>query len=184
MSTVFKKDYAAERTALMDKLELSIVPKFVPFSKSRNKKENPKFGDLSVNWRVTLMRGNREILTTDYMQGIGHISGYSHSARKTIDFVEAVKTVCETGKSFRALRNLPHMSAVEPNREDFLYSLIMDSDVLNYTSFEYWAESTGYNPDSRKGEKVYQACLKIALAMRSGLGDSNLETLSELFQDF
>ena len=187
MKTALAKDYAAERTTLMDKLKLSIVPEFVPFSQCRNKKDSPKPGDLSVNWSVTLMRGDREVITTDYMQGIGHIRGYKFQFNKvSMDEFEGLKRVCETGLPVRVHASPPHQfyKVTPPTREDFIYSLIMDAGVLDYTSFEEWAVCIGYNPDSRKDEKVYRECLKIALALRVNLGGSNLEALREAFQDF
>jgi hypothetical protein len=44
-------------------------------------------------------------------------------------------------------------------------------------------QQIGYDPDSRSAEKVCQACLKIALELRNGLGESNLARLREATQD-
>lgn len=46
------------------------------------------------------------------------------------------------------------------------------------------AETFGYDPDSRSAEKVYRACMEIALKMRAALGESGLSRLNEIFQDY
>jgi hypothetical protein len=64
-----------------------------------------------------------------------------------------------------------------PKADDVLDSLVSDSDVDNYETFEDWAENTGYSSDSRKAENVYRACQKIAKKLRKFLGDDLLESL-------
>ena len=71
-----------------------------------------------------------------------------------------------------------------PDIKDVLYSLILDSNVLNYPEFEEWASDCGYETDSRKAESIYRDCLKNALKMRGSLGESLLAQLSEAFQDY
>ena len=64
-----------------------------------------------------------------------------------------------------------------------MHCLVTDSDVLNYGSFEEWADNFGYEEDSRKAEAVYKSCLEIAVKLQSGLGAVNLEILREAMQD-
>lgn len=71
-----------------------------------------------------------------------------------------------------------------PDVESVIYSLISDSDVLNYGTFEEWAETFGYETDSRSAESTYRACLEIALKLRAAIGESGLETLATAFQDY
>lgn len=47
-----------------------------------------------------------------------------------------------------------------------LQSDVMDSD----SPFEDWAESLGYDTDSRKAESIWRACQDTARALRAGLG--------------
>lgn len=56
----------------VDRLGLTIRAEFVPFSRSRNAESEWQ----SLNWKVTLQRAGRDILTTDYGAGIAHCPGY------------------------------------------------------------------------------------------------------------
>jgi hypothetical protein len=60
----------------------------------------------------------------------------------------------------------------------------MDSDVFNYSSFEEWASTFGYDADSRKGESIYRTCLDIALKLRNAIGEDGLQKLREACQDY
>jgi hypothetical protein len=57
---------------------ITIKSEFVPFSKSRNASRADNNGKpwKSLNWKVTLQRGGRDILTTDYGAGVAHCPGY------------------------------------------------------------------------------------------------------------
>lgn len=57
----------AAMTAI-ESLGLSIRSVFIPFSQSRNKDS----GWQSLNWRVTLVRNGRDVITTDYSAGAAH----------------------------------------------------------------------------------------------------------------
>nr|AYD75889.1 conserved hypothetical protein [Pseudo-nitzschia multiseries DNA virus] len=73
---------------------------------------------------------------------------------------------------------------IEPNPLDVLYSLTMESSVLDAKGFENWASDCGFDADSRKAETIYQQCLDIALKMRAGIGENGLSMLAEAFQDY
>lgn len=169
-------------TDTLNALGLSMEATFIPWSQSRNREEPKK----SINWLVTLKREGKGCLTTDYMQGIGHIPGFPVQAKMTIFLDELLSCTCETGNVYNyktgkaaSPRKLP-----PPNITDVLQSLLLDSDVLDYVTFEEWASDVGYNPDSREAEKIYQACLKIALQMKQMFSGQELEALQELFQDY
>jgi len=185
------EDRAADRFALIQKLGLEYSAKFMPFSMSRNSAEkNP-----SLNWKVTIKRGNQS-MTTDYMQGVAHIPMYSHQHSRLVVYDNAVREACETGKSrlinhksaydaAQGERMAPRLTVIPaPRLEDVLYSLVLDASVLDSPTYEDWAGEFGYDVDSRKGEATYRACLEIALKMRAILGNDNLETLRDLFQDY
>ena len=66
----------------------------------------------------------------------------------------------------------------EPTAEDVLDCLASDSSsVDNARSFEDWAGDYGYDTDSRKAEKIYNACRKQADKLKTFLGDTNYEEL-------
>lgn len=73
---------------------------------------------------------------------------------------------------------------IKPDAVDVLYSLVMDSSVLDYAGFEDWASEYGYDTDSRQAESTYRACLDIALKLRAAIGEAGLETLATAFQDY
>ncbi len=178
----------------MDKPDLkSIVPdlefsaEFVPWSKSRNAKEK----DPCLNWKVTF-KTPRGSLTTDYTAGCAHCPSYKGFDIRQCDVVsENVYDECEKGFPMWRGRSESSMGVTQfkkkpilPNEADVMYSLLLDSDVLDCPSFEDWAESIGYDTDSRKAEKIYNDCLKIALKLRIMLGDEKLAALREAFQDY
>ena len=62
-----------------------------------------------------------------------------------------------------------------PELKDVMSCLLLDSDVLNYLSFEDWAYNFDYDPDSRKAEEIYRTCLAHALALKNTVPESVLE---------
>jgi hypothetical protein len=170
--------------AACDALGLTINAKFVPFSQSRNKHEKRP----SLNWLVTLFVDGRPILETDYGAGCGHCPSYKQG-RMTVDQAQAVKFECERGVPYKVSAAGAYSPVgskpILPDREDVVYSLIMDSSsIFDAGGFESWASGLGYDPDSRKAEAVYRACLEIALKLRSGIGEAGMAKLQEAFQDY
>lgn len=162
---------------------------FVPFSQSRNKGDK----NMSLNWVVTIKKNDRVILSTDYSAGIGHCPSYVQGKKLTVDYFSLLQYECEKGKiagSFSYALNsvVPPVNekkrgSINPDSLDVIYSLLLDSGVLNFSSFESWADEFGYNEDSREVEKLYNECLKIALKFNQ-LGESTISELRELFQDY
>lgn len=169
----------------IEALGLTVSAVFVPQSQSRNAKEVKTPSDLSLNWRVTVSRNGRPVIETDYMQGIGHAPAYKASARalghaNSLLRFEALKKEAETGRHSQGFaRPLP-----SPTVADVLYSLCCDAGALDYASFEDWAPDFGYSEDSREAERIYRACLEIALKLRNAIGEAGLEQLREAFQDY
>lgn len=155
---------------------LTINAEFVPFSQSRNVGESHR----SLNWRVTLQQNGRDILTTDYGAGIAYCPAYNMlkmntwNNRETIEQREAIEFETEKGRAWRRSYLGIGGAHIMPDPIDVIYSLAMDSDVLSYCTFEQWAESFGYDSDSRKAESTYRACLEIALKLRNGIGENAL----------
>lgn len=170
--------------------ELDYAAVFVPQSQSRNAGEkNP-----SLNWRVTLnMKGpgkGREILTCDYMQGIGHAPKYRASRYNSTDQAIYFRDVAEKGKYTKGETPWEkpsyqwHITPLPaPALADVLHSLLLDADALDFGGFEEWARDLGYDPDSREGERVYRACLETGLKLRAALGDEKMAKLREALRD-
>jgi hypothetical protein len=125
---------------------LTVRAEFVPFSHSRNAK------DMSLNWKVTLVKDGRDILTTDYSAGIGHCPNYQQNARWTTAYDAAIRSECENGVTYPERYLGKRAVPILPKPEDVLYSLVTDSDVIDYSNFEGWADSLGCGTDSRKAD--------------------------------
>ena len=170
-----RKSYeiARERFAASLPADLQYMAVFVPFSRSRNAAEKQP----SLNWSVTLTVRGRSI-TTDYMQGVGHLPGYVQP--RLACEAEGVRKACETGLyspvgRFGLLKKIP-----APGVVDVLSCLLLDAEVINYGSFEEWAGEFGYETDSRKAEETYRACVQHGLQLRAMLGDDLMRKLQEI----
>jgi hypothetical protein len=175
-------------TQTLNEMGLTMTADFVPFSQSRNAKKNPKIEDLSINWLITIKRGNRS-LTVDYMQGIGHlpkeIRPPVYYRKMSIDQSDLIFYACETGKvGFYVDASQRSKKLNPPELSDVLGCLILDAEVLDYGSFESWADEFGYNSDSIEDRKVYDDCMKIALQFRQLFTDTEITRLHELYQDW
>jgi hypothetical protein len=152
--------------------KITLDARFIPWSMSRNAgNDNP-----SLNWKFDLLIDGRTIIRDlDYSAGCGHCKSYKQGDRSIFQS-NNVEHECETGKHHGYTHKLDVV--------DVLYSLGSDADVLNYSSFEDWADAIGYDTDSRKAEKMYHECLKIALALRGSIGDAGLTELAEASADY
>lgn len=147
---------------------------FVPFSQSRNKDERMP----SLNFKVTIKVHGYDVLTTDYSMGCGHCKSYVQGARTTVDQHNKLMRECETGM------NGLDRNRVVPKRRDVLYSLVMDSDVIEYSCFEEWADNCGMDTDSRKAESMYKQCLETALKFVNSMPRIRFENLKESYVDY
>lgn len=176
------KEARAALAALMESAGLTIAAEFVPLSKSRNASEKSP----TLNWRVTLSKGGRPVYTGDYSAGCAHCPGYKTATYAKREGREVVARECETGRphiwrdEFRAAVRISGGLPIMPDSVDVFSSLVMDSDAIDYATYEDFAGDFGYDPDSRKGESVYRACLEIALKLRAAMGDSLLAKARDL----
>lgn len=156
---------------------------FVPFSLSRNAKEKLP----SLNWKVTLRRKEREFMRFDYSQGCAHAPSYKQNMKYAHEH-ETVKAECERGKHGRFLQSMGVHSFGKPidppKLADVLYSICMDSEAIEYGTFQEWAGSMGYETDSRKAEAIYNACISEALKLRGTVGDKAMSELRDATQDY
>lgn len=174
----------AELEAAIAALPLEYRAEFVPQRFSRNAGDkNP-----SLNWRVILTAKaphKAPPMVTDYMQGIGHMPGYSqrNNLAQSQDRALAAQygtTGWRNGKrSVYLSRPIP-----APLLRDVLYSLVLDAGVINAGSFENWASDYGYDTDSRKAEETYNQCLTIGRQLRALIGAKAMAELETIFQDY
>lgn len=197
MNAMIEVDPATERRELFSELGLTMKCTFVPFSKSRNAvpkpNPNPNPKDMQLNWKVELMRNDRVILTTDYSQGLGHMSNYSEltCGRSGVTILQMESLVEAAERGCYVVKPDPHphllgkkIKLPEPLIDDVLCSLVLDSSAIDHANFESWADDCGYETDSRKAEAIYKACLDIGLAIRAAVGSDGLQRLQEVFQDY
>lgn len=172
-------DAGPARDAFLAGLGIEYRAEFVPQRLSRNAGEKSP----SLNWRVTLAR-NGVVLSTDYMQGIGHIPG--HTFGKETQYLRNYhESVAATGKyAPNGPESIWRRSLPAPLLADVLYSLRLDTEVLDYATYEEWVAEFGYDPDSRKGEAVYHACWAIAVPFRKMFTAEEWEALATHFEDY
>lgn len=160
---------------------------FIPQSRSRNAGKEP-----CINWSVCLWKSNNDKnkMLTDYQQGVGHLPKWNSPVKNEYD--TKLKYSCmlraiETGKVHRIVNDTPvptNTKLTPPSVVDVIYSLIMDSDVLDYAGFELWANNLGFDTDSRKAETIYNICINNTLKLKSILGQEALDKLKDLYQDY
>lgn len=178
-----------DRAFILEQMGVTLSAVFVPHSQSRNKENEP-----SLNWRVTLKKDDREVLTADYSQGCGHCPSYktpikfANGKRDEYLTQKAIARECETGKRARSLgTGSPHMTdggkIPEPELVDVFYCFLSDSRVLDCRDFADWASDLGMDTDSIKARNTYDACMADALKMRAAFGDKAMGELHELFAE-
>lgn len=152
---------------------------FVPFSQSRNK--DSKYH--SLNW-VIVLNG----YSFDFQAGMGHCPAFGNKSLPNHLREEAIKLECETGvaqrKGFGDTLSPKKRGEIKPDYESVLYSLLRDGDTLDFTCFEDWCESYGFNSDSIKAKETYDTCLKTGLFLRNTFGEDFLRACEKRFEDF
>lgn len=68
----------------------------------------------------------------------------------------------------------------EPSAADVLSCLVSDAVSVESEDFEGWADSLGYDTDSRKAERTYKACVRIRDRVRRFLPNHDLFDLANL----
>lgn len=183
-------DITTEETplqALIRELGLHMEATFIPRSCTDNAKAT-KLHEMKINWRVLVYRQNRHgAITTPYFEGIGHLPAPIRPrdlGHVTTDEYHAIVAGLETGKVRRSRGGFSVTALKPPTITDVLYCLVNDASAIDYPSFEEWAESMGYDADSRSAEATYRACVGTGLALLAMLGSDGLARLRDAFQDY
>lgn len=192
-ATETARDYSSatseERTRALETLGLSLKSTFVPFSQSKH--ANPARGEKvwrSLNWKVTLSQGKRDLLITDYAQGEGHCPAYHHPPKFASGRVDerhqrlAIADEIETGKTafVTSYGMVTRRGTIPgPSLLEVCYSLAMDAQS-GQESFSDFCSNFGYEEDSRKAEKTWRACADIYKA----LGGALLESMSRIVEGY
>ncbi len=174
-------------TAEMAAQGLTVKSVFVPYSISRNAAD----GWESLNYRVTLLKNGREVMTSDYGMGIAHCPAYKNPVTFANGKRDAhatnvrVRREIEDGRACDRWGFTHKGAPILPDPCDVVYSLFMDAGTAaDEGCFENWAQSLGFSTDSRKAEASYRECVDTFLKLRAALGDAGFNALREAFEDY
>lgn len=142
--------------------------------------------DLQFKFSVVILYKGRELLTTPYRMGSGHMPQEFTDWLKRENLHPTCLIADAAARPF--FRDGAGMCGftkvqVQPKDADVLHCLLMDGDAIDY-DFDDWCANYGYDTDSRKAYDTYQQCLQTGLKLRNTLGEAKLSELREAFQDF
>lgn len=173
-----------DREFILERMGVTMDSVFVPFSQSRSKGEKIP----SLNWRVTMKKDGREVITTDYMQGCGHCPAYKNPStfnsgkRDQWRTDQRIKEECETGREVPKDGGMRRPRIAPPSVVDVLYSLLLDASALDFRDFADWCSDLGYDTDSIKAKQAYDECIATATKLRAAFGQKTVDDLRELFE--
>lgn len=177
-------DYNGDRDIdlVLEHLGLHTSSEFTPASSF-----DDEWRSKSLNWNVTLTRGDNEVIKTNYSQGVGHLPFYASTAYsddgKKVWFHDNVRSAIEKGTWTHQYQGVARKLDA-PNLDDIFHSLLMDAAALDET-FEDWCISFEYDTDSIKALKIYQQCLETGLALQRALTQDIVEYLrDDLYSDY
>ena len=140
----------------LDQIKATIVATFVglqPDSEDGASKRNV------FRWRVTLTYKGRTY-AGDYSAGVAHCKrAGEHSSR-----AGAVRITPEIARVFKPFGPLSvadcegYVIPTPPTVADYLGCLQLDARTGEHLLFEDFCSDLGYDPDSRKAERVWRAC--------------------------
>ena len=132
--------------------------------------KDAKPSDFQRKWLVTIHKGDRLVLTSDYFEGCGHCDAHPKGlGRLTVHDTDAIRRECEDGP-----RNKTPKHPL-----DALWHIAMDCmGVENTAGFEEWAGEYGYDTDSIKALKIWQEINGQYHAMKCAIGHEGIERLA------
>ena len=153
-----------------------------------------------ISYVVALAHEGREIWRGDYHLGIGHVDlkkvGDAWSY-KNFYLTESERSMLHTWqkdpgvkfldleKHARLAAKLAALQKVEPELDDVCHSLLSDGAAhFDSLTFEEWARELGYDPDSRKAEKVFNSCVGEGRALARAIRREKLDGLREWACDY
>lgn len=131
----------------------------------------------AVHWQITIKAGGSSH-SFQYSEGIGHFMNLPYNARITLD-IAGVQASIQSGQPFsmighhdyltkyftaRVQRKKGLYSVTPPQSLDVLQSLGSDAQ-LGLDTFEDFCGNLGYDTDSRKALKAWEACRDTRLAL-------------------
>lgn len=92
-------------------------------------------------------------------------------------------TLKRNGKSYSTHYSMGAALTGSPELCDVLYCLISDAESAG-ESFDDWCANFGYDTDSRKAERTWKACKRVAASLSRLFTNNELDALRELFADY
>lgn len=144
-----------------------------------------------IAYNARLMRNGREVLTTPYKLGIGHVPKgallavrYPNLTLHELhcqNLIRNNKTPHHEAPGWLSLlEKAARVAKVVPALADVLSSLVSDGAAyFDGETFEDWCGNYGYDPDSRKAEQVWKACDETGRKLSRVLSADELATLRE-----
>ena len=142
-----------------------------------------------LTFSVRLTRNGREVLTTPYKMGVGHVPKVALLAvrlatpheRHCQNTIRNNKTPHHEAPGYLSLlEKAARLAKVAPTLADVLHSLVSDGAAyFDAETFETWASNYGYDTDSRKAEQVWKACDEIGRKLARVLNADEITTLRD-----
>lgn len=146
----------------------------------------------SDNWErdqfvVTFTNGNNSE-SFEYGCGIGHRLQVAKNAYKLSDSqlsgVKKLRDLIGESRLDSTILDLGNkVYAVKPTQAGVLYCLLLDAQAADQ-NFDDFCSDFGYDPDSRKDFKVYEACCETLQKIRKLFTNEQRAKLAELLQDY
>lgn len=152
-----------------------------------------------IAYKVMLEFNGREVITTDYKLGVGHVdpkrafigSVVSRPMLATDEQSMLLTWQSKPGAAFKDKQLQANVAAklaksqkVVPELGDVLHSLILDGEAFfNAQSFEDWAGEFGYDADSRKAEAIYRVCDSTGRKLAANVPKDVLEKVREITRE-
>lgn len=152
-----------------------------------------------ISYIVIVFHGEQEVWKGDYHLGVGHadIKKVGDPWRVVYPFNMDEKMLLATWKKkpyakfidrdlhARTAAKLASAQKVKPELNDVVHSLLSEGDAhFDSLSFTEWAESLGYDTDSRKAESIYNTCLKTGRKLARFIPREKLDALREWACDY
>ncbi len=161
--------------SILDNAGIEMAAQYVPSEYDPKSKEFQ-----GIKWKI-VFKSKRGEFATNFTQGIGHLPNYPKTGKMPVDILEDIKHTLQTGKICRHIGNqilkFGGKPISPPHPADVISCLLTDSSAEDYATFEDWANEMGYDPDSRKAEAIWQACLETSRNMNRVIGHDVIEAL-------
>jgi hypothetical protein len=149
-----------------------------------------------IAYAVRLMFKGREILSTPYKMGIGHVAIAKAPSARVLGLTTYEEFMLDTWKQkpqanfkdkelqAQVAAKLAKYQKVAPSLSDVMQSLLGDGDAFfSGLTFEEWCSSFGYDSDSRKAEAIYKVCDETGRKL-SRISKDALDAARKILEDY